>query len=55
MIIIARQKNCYRLQNLFWAIIPENHREDMAYVFWTISVFTVNGLPAHASVPPMRG
>ena len=55
MITIYRQKGCYRLENQFWAIIPENNREDVAYVFRTISVFSAHGFLAHASVSPVRG
>lgn len=46
-----RRKFCYRLENRFLAIIPGNHREDMAYVFRTIGVFSIDGLSAHAPVP----
>ena len=44
---------CYRLEIRFRAIIRENFREDMAYVFGTIGFFAVDGLFTHAPVPPM--
>jgi len=45
---------CYRLENRFLAIIPENHREEMAYVFRKINFFTINGLLANAPVSSLR-
>jgi hypothetical protein len=53
MIINLQQEVCYRLENPFLAIIPENHWEDMAYVFRTIDFFTADGLSAHAPVPAL--
>ena len=49
-----RQEFCYRLENRFLAILPGNHREDMAYVFRTIGIFSIDGLSAHAPVSSLR-
>ena len=54
MTINLQEKVCYRLENQFLAIIPENHREDLAYVFRTIGYFAIDGLFAHAPVSSLR-
>jgi hypothetical protein len=49
------KKFCYRLENPFLAIIPGNHREEMAYVSRKTRFFPIDGFSAHASVSPLRG